>query len=55
MYRIRKIRNTETYKVWNPITGEIHSHHTSKLKAMKQIRLLNALDHGWKPTRYLRS
>lgn len=53
-YRVRKIRNTNTYKVWNPDTGVVHSMHTSKLNAVKQIRLLNAVDHGWKPTRYLR-
>ena len=30
--------------------SHVYSKHTSKTKADKQIRLLNAIDHGWKPT-----
>ena len=35
------------YQVRTP--NGIHSKHTTKEKAEKQKRLLNAVDHGWKP------
>lgn len=38
-----------TYRVTTP--NGTHSKHTSKKKAMAQKRLLNAIDHGWKPSR----
>lgn len=37
------------YSVSTP--GGVKAKKTSKKKAMKQRRLLNAVDHGWKPTR----
>lgn len=36
------------YKVSTP--NGTHAKKTSKKKAMAQKRLLNAVDHGWKPT-----
>lgn len=30
--------------------NEVHAKSTTKSKAVKQERLLNAVDHGWKPT-----
>jgi phage gp16-like protein len=30
--------------------GGVKAKHTTKDKAKKQKRLLNAVDHGWKPT-----
>lgn len=37
------------YKVRTP--NAVHAKHTTKAKAMAQKRLLNAIDHGWKPTK----
>ena len=36
------------YKVRTP--NMVHAKGTTKEKALKQQRLLNAIDHGWKPT-----
>lgn len=36
------------YQVRTP--NSIHAKHTTKAKADAQQRLLNAVDHGWKPT-----
>ncbi len=46
-----KILTTATpgkYEVRTP--NGIHAKSTTKSKAKKQVRLLNAVDHGWKPT-----
>ena len=51
-YQIRKIRNKKLYSVKNPITGQIHSAHTTKKNAKKQIQLLMAIEHGFKPKGY---
>jgi len=37
------------YKVVTP--NGVHAHGTSKKNADAQVRLLNAVDHGWKPTK----
>ena len=37
--------------VRNKMTGKVHGHFSSRKEAMKQFRLLEAIDHGWKPTR----
>jgi hypothetical protein len=34
--------------------GGVKAKHTSMQKAMSQRRLLNAVDHDWKPTRKIR-
>jgi hypothetical protein len=31
--------------------GKVRAKNTTKTKAMKQLRLLRAVEHGWKPTR----
>lgn len=36
------------YQVSTP--NAVHAKRTSKEKAASQARLLNALEHGWKPT-----
>ena len=41
---MRKIRNQNAYKVFNKITGVVHSKHTTLDKAKSQVRLLSALD-----------
>jgi len=38
------------YVVRNKQTGKLHAKGTTKAKAAAQLRLLNAVDHGWKPT-----
>ena len=45
--KIRKVRGG--YSVRTP--RRIHAKRTTKAKAKKQQRLLNAIDHGFKPTR----
>ena len=41
---IRKLPNKDLYKVYNKITGEIHSKATTKEKAEAQKRLLDNFD-----------
>lgn len=42
-YIIRKIRNQNQYKVYNPITMMVHSKHTTLEKAKAQVRLLESI------------
>ena len=46
-----KVRKTTSgdYSVSTP--NMVHAKHTTKAKAESQQRLLNAIDHGWKPTK----
>ena len=43
-----RIRKVDGYRVSTP--GGVKAKHTTKAKAKKQERLLNAVEHGWKPT-----
>jgi len=43
-YIIRKNRGTNTYKVLNAITKQIHSKASTKENALKQVRLMGMLD-----------
>jgi hypothetical protein len=43
-----KIKKVDGYQVSTP--HGVHAKHTSKRKAMAQRNLLNAVEHGWKPT-----
>lgn len=45
--RIRKVKGG--YKVSTPHGTK--AKRTTRKKAMKQKRLLNAIEHGWRPTR----
>ena len=38
------------FSVINSENGKIHARHTSLKQAKAQIRLLQAIDHGWKPS-----
>ena len=49
-YTIRKVRNKNCFEVKNKITGRVYAKCTTKDKANKQLRLLNAVEHGWRPT-----
>lgn len=44
--KVRRIR--EGYEVSTP--GGVKAKHTTKKKALAQERLLNAIEHGWKPS-----
>jgi hypothetical protein len=54
-YSLNKVRNQNCYMVKNSYTNRIHAKCTSLDKAKKQLRLLNAIDHGWKPTKNFKS
>lgn len=43
-----KIEKVDGYRVSTP--NQVHAKHTTKKKAEAQKRLLNAVEHGWKPT-----
>jgi len=43
-----KIKKVDGYRVSTP--GGVKAKHTTKKKAESQKRLLNAVEHGWKPT-----
>lgn len=42
-YAMRKIRGQNAYKVFNKLTGKIHSNHTTLANAKKQLNLLERL------------
>ena len=48
-YKIVKQRNRSCYAVVNLETKHRHSKCTSMDKAKRQLRLLNAIEHGWTP------
>lgn len=43
-YAIRKLPNQNKWRVYNSATGKIHAEHTTKSKAIKQMRLLYMLE-----------
>jgi hypothetical protein len=50
-YSIRKLPGQDLYRVRNTETGDIKANATTKKKAEAMVRLLNAVNHGWKPSR----
>lgn len=50
-YGLRKLPGKPLYKVYNKATKVVHSKATTMPRAEKQIRLLNAIDHGFMPMR----
>jgi len=46
-YEIKKLIDNK-YKVVNKVTKDVKSYGTTKAKAERQVRLLNAIDHGFK-------
>lgn len=48
-YKLKK-KKSGKYQVSSPVG--IKSKGTTKEKAMAQIRLLQGIKHGWKPTKY---
>lgn len=45
----KMMKNGDKYSVENALTGKIHAKGTTKKKAMGQLHLLNAIDHGFVP------
>lgn len=50
-YNIRKLPNKNLYRVYNMETKEIKAKSTTLEKAKAMIRLLNAINHGFKPNK----
>ena len=50
-YIVRKLRNQPTFSVKNAMSGVVHSLHATKANATKQVKLLNAIDHEFVPTK----
>lgn len=48
-YAMRKLPKKSEYKVYNTETKKVFSRHTTKEKAEAQMRLLRAVEYGWKP------
>ena len=48
-YLIHKLRGVALFKVYNPVTKEVKAKASPIEKAKKQVRLLNAIEHGFKP------
>lgn len=47
-YEVRS--NGSAFEVINRDTGKVKAKHTSKEEADRQVKLLHAIEHGWKPT-----
>jgi hypothetical protein len=47
-YAIKKVKNK--FQVINKETGKVHGTHPTKAKALSQMRLLEGIEHGWRPT-----
>lgn len=50
-YKIRKLPNKDLYRVYNSITKDVKAYGTTLQKAKAMVRLLNAVDHGWRVPR----
>lgn len=48
-YKMRKLPNKNSYRVYNADTKKVYAKSTSRDKAIKQIKYLRAIEHGWKP------
>jgi hypothetical protein len=44
VYKIRKLRNKDSYQIKNVKNNQIHSKHTTLSNAKKQVRMLNMID-----------
>ena len=49
-YAIKKLVDNR-YRVINTATKAVKAKGTTKPKAQSQVRLLNAIEHGYKPTK----
>jgi len=48
-YTLRKLPGQPKWRVYNKKTKRVHARATSHAKALRQIRLLNDIDHGFVP------
>lgn len=48
-YLIKKVK--DGFSVLNKDTGKVYSKHTTKSNARKQVKLLIAIEHGFKPNK----
>jgi hypothetical protein len=46
-YEVRKAENGDGYEVVNKDTGDVKAKHASKEDADEQVRLLEAIEHGY--------
>lgn len=49
-YTLRKLPGQNKWRVYNKDTKKINARATTRSKALRQIRLLNAIDHGFVPS-----
>jgi hypothetical protein len=49
-YKMRKLPNIPFYRVYNSETGAVRAYRTTLEKAKAMLRLLRAVEHGWRPT-----
>jgi hypothetical protein len=47
--KVKKIRNQPRFKVVNQNTGRVHAYASTRENATRQVRLLNAIEHGFIP------
>ena len=47
-FLIKRLHHSNKYRVTNKQNGTIHSYATSLLKAQRQVRLIGAVDHGFR-------
>lgn len=48
-YQILRLSNNK-WVLKNKETGKVKGHHSSYVSALRQMRLLQGIEHGWKPT-----
>ena len=50
-FQIKRVR--DGYQVSNILTGVVYARHTTLSNAKRQVRLLHAIEHAFKPRNYL--
>lgn len=48
-YQVRKAEDGDGYEVINSDTGDVKAKHATKEDADDQVKLLNAIEHGYNP------
>lgn len=49
-YEVRKVEGEDKWEVVNKDSGDVKAKHSTHEDAEKQVRLLEGLEHGWRPT-----
>jgi len=47
-YLIKRLPHSNKYRVTNKLNGTIHAYATSLLNAQRQVRLMSAVDNGFR-------